>query len=553
MSNSRCVGHEPCPACGSKDNLARYEGGSAYCFGCQYYERDTGDDSHSMIDYKNNKGTKTMAEFLQGTFQAIVPRKLSEDTCRRFGYSIGEYKGQKCHIANFYKDNQLVGQKLRFRDKTFQVIGTVTDVFFGANLCSTGKYIVITEGELDALSVAEVQHNKWPVVSIPNGVDSAKRCIQANLKWLEDNFESIVLMFDNDEVGLKASAQCSQLFSPGKCLIASLPLKDASDMLVAGRGAEVVSAMFHAQPYRPQGIVTLRDIKHKLKKKIEMGLSYPWPSVTAWTYGIRLREIIILGAGTGMGKTEIFKEIILHLIIEHKQKCGVLFLEEANDDTSRCLVGKHMNLPIHIPGVEYDEEHFDASVDALVSDDSLVLYDHFGCTDYDTLKASIRHMVVGMGCKYIFIDHLTMLVSGLKEGDERKMLAYIMTDLASMVRELDFTIFAISHLATPEGKPHEEGGRVQIKHFFGSRALGQLANFLFGFERNQQDPDKSRRNVSTFRCLKDRYTGRSTGETTYMRYNTDTGRLLEDTTFNPEEDYSDTTGNPEGADERVYF
>ncbi len=32
------VGHEPCPKCGSRDNLARYQDGGAFCFGCRYSE-----------------------------------------------------------------------------------------------------------------------------------------------------------------------------------------------------------------------------------------------------------------------------------------------------------------------------------------------------------------------------------------------------------------------------------------------------------------------------------------------------------------------------------
>jgi twinkle protein len=47
----------------------------------------------------------------------------------------------------------------------------------------------------------------------------------------------------------------------------------------------------------------------------------------------------------------------------------------------------------------------------------------------------------------------------------------------------------VSHLATPEGKPHEEGGRVMIRHFKGSRAIGFWCHFMFGLERNQQDQD----------------------------------------------------------------
>lgn len=38
---ARFVGHESCPRCGSRDNLARYDDGSAFCFGCRYSERRT--------------------------------------------------------------------------------------------------------------------------------------------------------------------------------------------------------------------------------------------------------------------------------------------------------------------------------------------------------------------------------------------------------------------------------------------------------------------------------------------------------------------------------
>lgn len=31
--------HEPCPRCGSRDNMARYSDGGSFCFGCSYTER----------------------------------------------------------------------------------------------------------------------------------------------------------------------------------------------------------------------------------------------------------------------------------------------------------------------------------------------------------------------------------------------------------------------------------------------------------------------------------------------------------------------------------
>jgi twinkle protein len=68
-------------------------------------------------------------------------------------------------------------------------------------------------------------------------------------------------MFDMDEPGAAAAKECAQLFTPGKCKIASLPLKDANEMLKAGRVAEIIDAIWGAKEFRPDGIVTLKDLK----------------------------------------------------------------------------------------------------------------------------------------------------------------------------------------------------------------------------------------------------------------------------------------------------
>ena len=52
--------------------------------------------------------------------------------------------------------------------------------------------VVVTEGELDAMSVSQCQNNKFPVVSVPSGAASAKKYIKRELEWLS-KFESIIL------------------------------------------------------------------------------------------------------------------------------------------------------------------------------------------------------------------------------------------------------------------------------------------------------------------------------------------------------------------------
>ena len=250
-SESVCLRHEPCPSCGSKDNLARYDDGHAFCFSidCDHYEHS---DSGSTV-IPRNKSTKNKGSFtpIGGEFKELPKRKISESTARKFGYKIGTYEGKSAHLASFITDGVLVGQKIRFKDKEFRTIGDCSDLW-GKHLWSSGKKICITTGELDALSIAEAQSCKWPVVSIPSGDKSAKKVVAKNLEWLL-GFDETILMFDMDQSGQKAATEVAELFPPGRCKIARLGKKDASDLLCEEGGSAVVDAIWRARVHRPDG------------------------------------------------------------------------------------------------------------------------------------------------------------------------------------------------------------------------------------------------------------------------------------------------------------
>jgi 5S rRNA maturation endonuclease (ribonuclease M5) len=121
-------------------------------------------------------------------------------------------------------------------NKDFLFLGDIKEAgLYGQHLWRNGgRKVVITEGEIDALSVSQAQDNKWPVVSVPNGARGAKKAIQRELRWLEE-FEEVVLMFDEDEEGRAAAQECAGLFRPGKCKLARLPMKDANELLKPAR------------------------------------------------------------------------------------------------------------------------------------------------------------------------------------------------------------------------------------------------------------------------------------------------------------------------------
>lgn len=484
-----------------------------------------------------------MSDFIHGEVSALSKRGITEDTCRKFGYAIGEHHGKKVQVANYRRDGNLVAQKIRYVDKTFSVKGDLkTAGLFGQHLWSPGRRVVVTEGEIDALSVSQVQENKWPVVSVPNGAQGAKKTIARELEWLEQ-FEEVVLMFDMDEPGQDAAKECALLFTPGKCKIAHLPAKDPNELLQAGRGKDIITAIWNAKVFRPDGIVTFSDIREKALTPAQMGLPWFLPSLTEYTYGRRPGEVYAFGAGTGVGKTDFFTQEIKHTAVDLNEKCALFYLEQPPAETAKRVAGKLKGKRFHVPDGSWTEPELVAAFEQIEATGNVFMYDSFGSTEWATILSKMKYLVHTEGVKHVWLDHLTALAAA--EEDEKKALEKIMADIASFAESTGIYFYFVSHLATPEGKPHEEGGRVMIRHFKGSRAIGFWSHFMFGLERNQQAEDEQERQTTTFRVLKDRFTGQATGKTIPLGYAVETGLLFEKDAV-PDDMYGDESG-PEGG------
>lgn len=472
-------------------------------------------------------------EFLAGEVQALPSRGLSEEACRKFGYMVGTHHGKAVQIANYRNaDGALVAQKIRDREKNFSVIGDGKEMpLFAQHLWPTsGRRVVVTEGELDAISVGQACGLSWPVVSLPNGAQSAKKAIQRALEWL-CGYETVVLALDMDEAGRKAAAECAPLFPPGKCAIAELPRKDANQCLKDGLVKELSSALWNARTYRPDGIVTLAELHDRMRESPKMGWTYPFEGLSKALYGRHPGQVIGLGAGTSVGKSDLFCEMIAH-DVGLGLKVGVLFLEQDVAETGRRIAGKIASKRFFIDDGTWTAEELDTALNALEAGNQLFFYDNFGAMEWDVIKSRIRYMVTSLGVQTVYLDHLTALAAA--EDDERKVLEKIMAEAAALAKSLNFVLHFISHLSTPEGKGHEEGSRVQIKQFKGSRAIGFWSHVLLGLERDQQADDEETRSMTTLRVLKDRLTGGATGMTWRMTYDRATGRLKEGPSFEAE-------------------
>lgn len=428
-------------------------------------------------------------------------------------------------MAPIYERNggEICAQSLRGRDKTFRWIGEpARGGLFGHQLWGSGRKLVITEGFIDAMSLSQVQDHRWPVVSVLNGAGGAEKDIRNNLEYCL-RFDEVIFMFDMDEPGQSAARRCAALLPPGRAKIASLPLKDPNECLVKGEVKALVSAIWNASPYRPDGILSTEDLRERVfsTKGTDAGIPYPWESLNDRLGGIRRSEIVMICAGSGVGKSSVLRELG-YSVGSQGHNVGIMMLEEGVERSARSLMGLSVDQPLgRMVWTEVPDETKLEAWEKTLGTDRYFFYDHFGSNRVDVLLDKIRYFAVALDCKYIILDHISIIVSGLADGDERRVIDNLMTDLRTLVQELDIALFAVSHLKRPDKRGHEEGAQTSLSQLRGSHSIAQLSDIVLGLERDQQgdNPD-----ITTVRILKNRWNG-ITGEAEFLEYSHETGRL----------------------------
>ena len=183
-----------------------------------------------------------------------------------------------------------------------------------------------------------------------------------------------------------------------------------------------------------------------------------------------------------------------------------------------------MNKLLHLEPIKVDDDYRSA-FDETVGSGRVFFYDHWGSLDSDNLLNHIRYMAKALGVSYLILDHLSIIVSGLDGGDERRLIDNTMTKLRGLVEECGIGLVLVSHLKRPEGRGHENGAETTLAQLRGSAAIAQLSDMVLGLERDQQDAEA--RNMTNVRVLKNRFSG-DTGLASTLRYSHITGRLLEE-------------------------
>ena len=546
-----------CPRCvqngadRSGDNLAVYDD-HGYCFTCKYYRSSKGTEMTDELT------TTTPKEFkvLTGSYIDLEDRGVTEKTCRMYGYQVAKINGKEVHIANYYQSGELLGQHLRGPNKQFAWRGSAKGLeLFGQNLWKAGgKRLIITEGEIDCMTVNQVLGGTWAVVSIPNGATSAAKSIKENLEFI-NSYAEVVLCFDMDEAGQKATMEVADLLPPGKCKIAKLPYKDASECYMNAQTKQLVSALWEAQQYSPDEIMHISKVITD-SQAMNHARVYPFPydGLSEFLIGQRSGEITLWASGTGSGKSTILRELMMHHLVEGRS-VGCIMLEESPQETMDDMISLILNKPVRairagrmmnelrtMLGKKHinmamvddltDEEY--AAAKAQLCGTNFYVYDHLGNSAMANLLARMEFMATSLKVDVIVLDHITAAAAGLMsmqtkdvEGgnSERIIIDTLMKELRAIAVRTGVHVDIVSQLKKSD-KAYEEGDRITLQDLRGSGALASVPNTVIALERDRQNTDEKIANTTLVRVLKNRLTGRA-GIASTLYYDHVSGRLEE--------------------------
>ncbi|AII27680.1 AAA family ATPase [Escherichia phage Av-05] len=376
-----------------------------------------------------------------------------------------------------------------------------------------------------------------PFIGLNCGTANAVDTFAHNEKFIRE-YEKIVLGLDNDEAtarekehrikkGKEATDDVAGFLLSDNIYVARYPnerndpngVKDIRDIYKKGKWMDIWNMFAKAQDkYVPDKLIGLERISiENLRKKKKDGVPLPcFPRLYELTRGPRTGELWTLTGPSGAGKST-FSRKIEYAIIEYlrnmdiprldgwkeNEKIAIIRLEEDEEESVNSLYAEELKIDpkAFVADPEQfltDEQHL-AIHQRWIAEDKVKIFDHFGSIPTDQLLQKLKQMVFLDGCRWIILDHLSMVISGLKSDNERRDLDNIMTELAAFCKKYDVFILSISHMKRVDIQiPKDKEGNllpfwypVRKESLRGSAALEQLSWVVLGVEPEEL-PDRSR-------------------------------------------------------------
>ena len=562
---AKVIRKEQCPVCAlkgldkSKNNLAVYEDGGKFCFGACNRAISLSESYKAKLELIKEFECKELVfpvtNFTKEHWDVLKEklttdpkgyRGLKKSTCEtyRVFHEIDAVTNKvKKQYYPISKDNKFSGIKIRQEPKAFYAEGTndsQCDLFGQALFTqSTSKWIIYVEGELDALSafqMLEAQRKSdfasIPVVSGTVGAGGSVNQLKNNYTFL-DRFEKIILIPDQDEAGQAAIERIAQSLPKDKLYIADLPAKDANEMLMAGREKEFVTAvLWKHRHYSPAGIHGSDVIFDAILQKA-LTPKIPFPKfLDKLNYvtggGIATGAIINILAASGVGKTSLVNQCVLHWIKEGLNP-GIVSLEADLGDYGENILGVHMKEKLQLivdPNDKFNhissmQEEADKLFKNPEGKPTFYVIDDRG--DYDQLQARIEQLIISCDSKIVIIDVLSDVFEGMSLEFQSSWMAWE----KKVCKRYGTILVNVVHArkAASGQKVGSRGAVLSEEDISGSSSQFKSGALNISLSRDKEAEDDVVRNLVAVHLSKNRFTGITQNGIMHLSYDLKTHTL----------------------------
>lgn len=379
-------------------------------------------------------------------------RMISQETLRAMGvYSDTEWMPQLGSQAEVICFPYLVGGELRnikYRgpQKSFKMYKDAELVLFNFDCVASAKELIITEGEIDALSFYEVGLKN--VVSVPNGAGAK------DLTYLDDYIDSMAhiekfyIAADMDEPGLNLRGELVRRLDPERCKIVSYQgYKDANELLMGKGGLALKEAIKNATDVPLRGVTDLNAYYDDIRAIFENGL----PQAN----GIGIPEIdAIVKWKTGMlaiftgipshGKSEMLDFLSVRLNLLHGWKAA--FFSPENMPYHRFHYPK---LAAKLAGTYFqkgyiNDQDYDQIFDYI--EDNFKYIDAGDDYTVETIIATAKSLVSRYGIKILNIDPYNCFEHRQERGEtETAYIGRFLDTLSRFAKKYDVLVNLVAH------------------------------------------------------------------------------------------------------------
>lgn len=551
----------PCPLCGNNTACSLYSSPKPhlFCHKCKKYIKLT-EEEYEYYNIMNNNilqlqnaGTPSKGNNLQmkrknlfplrGVIKDLTHRNIRRDVAEKYKTETLFDSEDKPYATMFpiSVDGKMIAEKVKRFDKKqkwlYEGEGMPRNLpLFGQDLFPAGgKFLTITEGEEDALAAYQMLKDASPsfepaVISIINGASHAEEECKINWEYI-NSFENIIIAFDGDEPGRKAAEKVCRLFdykpkvvlfSEAKKVttlvdgveVTKWESKDSNDYLSTHREKDFVRMWWKAEKFNPKGVLSFSSLWSAMTEEDQdLVVPFPWKGLNDKLHGQRTGRLYIWKAPPKVGKTQVMREIVYHTRCNSPYNIGMAFLEDTKKTIGLGLCALHMNKPVQFPDIPFELKDLEKAYEFLSEDDRLTIFDPEDERTSENILNKIMYFAKAHDCKFIIVDHMSMLAYSSGEGDERRFLDKLTADFKALTTKLNICLHVIVHI-NDDGKTR------------GSRAPVQLCDALISLERNKLDPDPLKANTLSIIVEENRLTGDS-GVACKLFFDRKTGRLQE--------------------------